>query len=222
MTRAAIWDMDGTLVDTAEQHFQAWQDVCHELGRPFTRADFTATFGRRNPEIIAYLFGDRLSADEAAALGDRKEQLYRHAARAGLELLPGAGRLLEALHAAGFRQAIGSSAPRANVELMLDLTGIRRYLGAVVGMEDTTRGKPDPQVFLVAAERLDVAPARSVVFEDAVAGVEAARAGGMRCVAVSFVGHHPADRLRAAGADRVIGRLDEIDAAAVAGLVDAG
>ena len=139
-----------------------------------------------------------------------------------MTLLPGAGELMAALQpsGAGFRQAIGSSAPRANLELILDRTGIRDYLDAVVASEDTTRGKPDPQVFLVAAQRLGVEPGKCVVFEDAVAGVQAARAGGMRCIAVSFVGHHPEEALRQAGADRVVKTLAEVGAEEVARLIE--
>ena len=213
--KAAIWDVDGTLVDTAELHFQAWQAVCREHGRDFTRADFAATFGQRNPEIIRKLFGDRFDEAEIAALGDRKEVLYRDAAKAGVELLPGVRQLVEGLHAAGFAQAIGSSAPHANLELILRLTGIARFFGAVVGSEDTQRGKPDPQVFLVAAERMDLAPAHCVVFEDAVAGVQAARAGGMKCVAVRFVGHHPESTLKQAGADLVVDSLEGVSVTVV-------
>jgi beta-phosphoglucomutase len=213
---AAIWDMDGTLVDTAELHFQAWAEVCREQGQPFSRADFAATFGRRNPEIIRILFGEGVGEKWSADLGDRKEVLYRAAAeRVGVELLPGARPLLEGLHRAGYRQAIGSSAPRANLELILRLTGVERFFAAVVAMEDTQRGKPDPQVFLVAAQRLGVEPGRCVVFEDAVAGVQAARAGGMKCVAVRFVGHHAAEALQQAGADRVVRTLEEMDPEAV-------
>jgi beta-phosphoglucomutase len=219
MTRAAIWDVDGTLVDTAELHFQAWLEVCREHGQPFSRAEFAATFGRRNPEIIRHLFGDRFSDAEISALGERKEELYRAAARRGVGLLPGVAALMEGLSREGFRQAVGSSAPHANLELILELTGIGRYLGAVVGAEDTTRGKPDPQVFLVAAEKLGVEPARCVVFEDAPAGVEAARAGGMRCVAVRFVAHHSEESLRRAGADLVVGSLEEVSPAEIARLV---
>src|SRR5262249_10944656 len=108
-----------------------------------------------------------------------------------------------------------SSAPRANLDLILRLTGIGSLLGAVVGMEDTQRGKPDPQVFQVAAERLGVPPGHCLVLEDAPAGVQAARAGGMRCVAVSFVGHHPAEALTASGADLVVASLEALDVAAV-------
>jgi beta-phosphoglucomutase len=209
---AAIWDMDGTLVDTAELHFAAWEAVCRELNRPFTRADFAATFGRRNPEIIRWLFGDdRFNEREIADLGDRKEERYRAAAREqGVVPLPGVVNLLEGLQRAAFRQAVGSSAPRANLDLILAMTGMNRYFQAVVAMEDTQRGKPDPQVFLVAAERLGVPAARSVVLEDAVAGVEAAKAGGMKCVAVSFVGHHPIEKLRGAGADLVVPTLEQV------------
>src|SRR5437764_9102427 len=216
---AAIWDVDGTLVDTAEMHFAAWLRLCRELGRPFSREDFTATFGKRNPEIFRQLFGPEFPERQIEELGVRKEDYYKEAARAGVDLLPGARRLLAELHAAGVQQAIGSSAPRGNVDLILALTETEAFFQAVSSAEDTTRGKPDPQVFLVAADRLKVAPAHCVVFEDAVAGVEAARAGGMRCVAVSFVGHHPAEKLKAAGADRVVKCFTEVTPEEVAGLV---
>jgi beta-phosphoglucomutase len=211
---AALWDMDGTLVDTAELHFAAWEVVCRELGRPFTRADFAATFGRRNPEIIRWLFGDkRFDEKEIADLGERKEEYYRAAAREkGVVPLPGVADLLQGLSRVGFRQAVGSSAPRGNLDLILSMTGLARYFDAVVSMEDTQRGKPDPQVFQVAAARLGVPPERSVVLEDAVAGVEAAKAGGMKCIAVSFVGHHPQDKLRGAGADLVVPTLAQVSA----------
>ena len=122
-TYAAIWDMDGTLVDTAELHFDAWLALCKELGRPFTRAEFAATFGRRNPEILAYLFGDRFPEREVDELGTRKEEFYKAAARKGVDLLPGVRTLLEGLHEAGFKQAIGSSAPRGNVVARLAAAG---------------------------------------------------------------------------------------------------
>lgn len=218
-SKAAIWDVDGTLVDTAELHFHAWQEVCCEQGRDFTRDDFAATFGQRNPEIIRKLFGERFNADEIAALGDRKEVLYRSAASKGVELLPGVRNLVEELHRAGFIQAIGSSAPRANLELILRLTGIARFFAVVVSSEDTQRGKPDPQVFLLAAERLGIAADRCVVFEDAVAGVQSARAGAMKCVAVRCVGHHSEDKLRQAGADLVVETLDQVSAASVTNLL---
>jgi beta-phosphoglucomutase len=207
---AAIWDVDGTLVDTAEMHFAAWVRLCGERGRPFSRADFAATFGKRNSEILPWLFGPALTEQEIAELGNSKEEYYKAAARAGVQLLPGVQTLLTALRDAGFKQAIGSSAPRANVDLILELTQTAPFFQAISSAEDTTRGKPDPQVFEVAAQRLGMPPSDCVVFEDAVAGVHAAKAGGMKCVAITFVGHHPADKLHAAGADLVVRTLEQL------------
>jgi beta-phosphoglucomutase len=212
---AAIWDMDGTLVDTAELHFEAWAATARERDRPFSRDDFANTFGRRNPEIIHILFGEALTGEEAHDLAERKELLYRDAAGQGVVLLPGVRALLEDLDRAGFVQAIGSSAPRANLELILRLTGVERFFPAVVAMEDTQRGKPDPQVFQLAAQRLGIPPERCVVLEDAVAGVQAARAGGMKCIAIRFVGHHSEDALREAGADFVAPTLEQLSAETV-------
>ncbi len=212
---AVIWDVDGTLVDTAELHFHAWEELCRDLGHKFTRAEFAATFGRRNPEIIHHLFGDRFDDVTIAKLGDNKEELYRAAAREGVSLLPGARELLSSLHTAGLRQAIGSSAPRKNIDLILQLTDSARFFDAITSAEDTQRGKPDPQVFLVAAGKLNVPPAHCVVMEDAVAGVQAAKAGGMSCVGVTFVGHHPDDALRRAGADLVVKTLADVSVEAI-------
>ncbi|MDY3551304.1 HAD family phosphatase [Gemmata sp. JC717] len=217
---AIIWDVDGTLVDTAEHHFRAWARFAAEIGRPFTRADFAATFGMRNPEILRKLFEP--DADDAlcAKWGEQKENHYRASVRdEGTQLLPGVARLLKEFADRGWPQAVGSSAPQGNLDLLLSVTNTRGYFGAVVTGDDVKRGKPDPEVFLTAAAQLGADPRRCVVFEDAAAGVEAARAGGMKCVAVTFVGHHPADKLRAAGADIVVGSLDEITAEQVAALV---
>lgn len=207
---AVIWDMDGTLVDTAEQHYQAWARLTRELNIPFTREGFAATFGRRNPEVIRTLFGKHYTEKEIADIGERKERLYRAAASQGVELLPGVGSLLRGLRSAGIKQGVGSSAPRDNLTLIVKLTETAHFFDCIVAMEDTQRGKPDPQVFLLAAEKLGISPARCLVMEDAVAGVQAAKAGGMKCIAVSFAGHHSPEALAQAGADRVVKTLDEV------------
>src|SRR5262245_23354266 len=196
MTPAIIWDVDGTLVDTAAHHFQAWARFAAEIGKPFTHDDFAATFGMRNPEILRKLFDPNADDALCARWGERKEDLYRASVRAeGTALLPGVAKLLAAFAEAGWPQAVGSSAPVGNLDLLLGVTNTRRYFGAVVTGDDVTRGKPHPEVFLAAAKKLGADPRRCVVFEDAVAGVEAAKAGGMACVAVTFVGHHPGGEL---------------------------
>ncbi|MDB5078273.1 MAG: family phosphatase [Chloroflexi bacterium] len=205
-----IWDVDGTLLDSGEMHFNSWVILAQELGKPFTTEDFKQTFGRRNAEIIRQLFGDHYTDQEVYDLGFRKEEYYRVTARQGLTLLPGVRALLESLHAAGFKQAIGSSAPRLNLDLLLELTGIRPYFEAVVGAEDTQRGKPDPQVFQVAAQKLGLPPENCLVMEDAVAGIQAATGAGMPSIAVTFVGHHSEDALKSAGAGLVVESLEEV------------
>jgi beta-phosphoglucomutase len=207
---AVLWDVDGTLVDTAELHFQAWAALAREIGKPFTRADFAATFGWRNPEIIPKLFGKEYDAKQIDLLGDHKEDLYRAEAAKGVALLPGVRSLLDAVTAAGGRQAIGSSAPRRNIDMLLRMTATTPSFATIVSMEDTSRGKPDPEVFLLGAEKLGVSPDRCIVLEDAPVGIQAAKAGGMRAVGVTFVGHHSVETLQAAGADLVVPTLEMV------------
>lgn len=207
----AIWDVDGTLVDTAELHYAAWVETSRTLGFEFDREHFSRTFGLQNPTILKMLFGDRYSDAEMARIADEKELAYRNATeRLGVRLLPGARMMLEALRAAGFRQAIGSSAPLANVAMILRLTESAGYFDALSTSEDAPRGKPDPQVFQVAAAKLQVQPGDCVVFEDAPAGVQAAKAAGMPAIGVRFVGHHSAETLRQAGADQVVDSFEDV------------
>jgi beta-phosphoglucomutase len=206
---AVLWDVDGTLVDTAEMHYNAWAQLAQDINKPFTRQMFGDTFGWRNPEIIAKLFGN-YTPEEVAQFGFNKEEYYRAEARKGVELLPGVRRLLADLHAAGFKQAVGSSAPRQNVDLIMAVTNAGQYFESIVSMEDTTRGKPDPQVFLVGAEKLGIPPERCLVMEDATAGVKAAKAGGMKCIAVRFIPHHSEESLREAGADLIVPNMEQV------------
>lgn len=217
-----LWDVDGTLLDSADQHRRAWERLAAEIGRPFTGDDFARTFGWRNPEIIRTLFESDATDERCAQLAEVKETHYRAAVAAeGVRLLPGAAGLLEAFADRGWKQAVGSSAPRRNLDLLLAATDTARYFAAVVCGDDVTRGKPDPEVFLTAAAKIGVPPGRCLVLEDATAGVRAAKAAGMRCAAVTFVAHHPADALRAAGADVVVGSLADLTADAAAGLLAA-
>ena len=215
-----LWDMDGTLVDTATLHFDAWVLACRDFGREFTKEDFRLTFGRRNPEIYDYLFPGKPDPKANLKLGITKERIYcTEARRQGISLLPGVAKLMDELFQAGALQAIGSSAPVGNLELILELTGIGKQLGAWIGQEDTTQGKPHPEVFLRGAERLGLDPEDCVVVEDAVAGIQAAKAAGMKAIGVTFVGHHSEKALRDAGADVIVGNLGEIRAQQIFGLV---
>jgi beta-phosphoglucomutase len=181
--RAVLWDLDGVLVDSAPFHFQAWRDLAASLGRELSEGDFRRTFGLRNDAILRDLLGD-LPPAEVERLAARKEALFREAARGNISALPGALALLRLLRQRGLRLALVSSAPRANIELVLRSLDVETAFDVVLGEEDATRGKPDPGGFLLAAKRLGVPPGECVVIEDAPMGVEAAKRGGMRCVGV--------------------------------------
>jgi beta-phosphoglucomutase len=180
---AVLWDVDGVIIDSAEQHRQSWHAMAREHGLPFTDEQFWATFGMRNADIIPRVFGVR-EPERVAAMAERKEVLYRELLARAAAPLPGAPELLAALHRAGYRQALGSSAPEENIRLIVRVLGIGPYLEATVSGETVARGKPAPDIFLAAARAVGVAPAHCLVIEDAPAGVAAAHAGGMRCLAV--------------------------------------
>lgn len=183
---AVLWDLDGTLVDSAEYHWRSWRDTMAAEGVSITYEQFRASFGQKNDRILREWLGPNVDASRIQRIGDAKEEEYRRLAReGGLTPLPGARDWAERLHERGWKQAIASSAPRANVEVMLGVLGLSRDFEAIVSAEDVTAGKPDPQVFLKAAERVGVPPNRCIVVEDAAAGIEAARRGGMRSIGVS-------------------------------------
>jgi beta-phosphoglucomutase len=159
-----------------------------------TEAQFAASFGQRNDAILGAWLGPGASPERVRRLGDEKEARFRRLVAAeGLAPLPGAVEWIERLALEGWRQAIASSAPRANVEVVVRALGLATRLGALVAAEDVHRGKPDPEVFLVSASRLGVRPSRSVVVEDAAAGIEAARRAGMRSVGAGPAGLDAAD-----------------------------
>ena len=239
---AAIFDMDGVLVDTYQAHFRSWRELAEAEGIRFSEADFAATFGRTSREIIAHYWGldrghartaelDRRKGDcpdfrptkmglsplDVAELDRRKEEAFRRLIAADFPAMPGAVDLLAALHAAGFRLALGSSAPPENVEMIVDRLGARDLFGAIVNGADVTRGKPDPQVFLLAAERLGVPPARCAVVEDAPPGVAAALAAGMAAVGLTSTGRTREDL---AAAHAVVAALDEISPDMLRGLIE--
>jgi beta-phosphoglucomutase len=182
--RAVIWDLDGVIIDSADEHRQAWQRLAREEGVTFTDAGFWATFGKRNDDIIPAFWGP-LSPERIQALADRKESYFRELIRENAVPLPGAMELMRGLHEAGFAQALASSTPIENIQLISKVLGLERYLSALVSGETVARGKPAPDIFLKAAEELHMHPSACVVIEDAVAGVQAAHAAGMRCIAVA-------------------------------------
>ncbi|MBS2033435.1 HAD family phosphatase [bacterium] len=182
---SAIFDMDGVLVDSSEAHFQAWHRLGMQEGKPFTRELFQLTFGMHNQQIVPLWMEQEVEQTELERLADWKETTYRELVPALMRPIPGVLELLEALHQEGVTMAVGSSGPLPNIQLVLEQLNIAHYFSALSTGEDVRHGKPDPEVFLVAARRLGREPQRCVVLEDAPQGVEAARRGGMAVLGIA-------------------------------------
>ena len=212
-TWAAVFDWDGVIIDSSSHHEESWERLAREIAKPLPAGHFQRSFGRKNEFIIPEILDWTKESAEIRHLSLRKEALYRDVvAERGVEPLPGVRTWLDRLRSAGVPCAIGSSTHRENIALSLGIIGLAEYFQAIVTSEDVNQGKPHPEVFLTAAARLGYAPERCVVFEDALVGIEAARAGGMRVVAVATT--HPIEQLTAA--DLVVRRLDELETAQLA------
>jgi beta-phosphoglucomutase len=202
--RAVIWDLDGTLIDSSAYHWEAWQAVMAAENFRLTYDEYVADFGKRNDEILRGRLGADLPDEFVARVSLAKEEEYRHRLRTrGLALLPGAEYWLARLKSEGWLQALGTSAPRGNIDAVFDALGIDKYFDAVMSSEEVRAGKPEPDVFLGAAEKMGVAPDHCIVVEDAPAGVEAARRAGMKSIGVLTT--HPELK-----ADLVVPRLDQL------------
>lgn len=212
---AALFDWDGVILDSSRPHERSWERLAAETGRALPEGYFKRSFGMKNEAILPEILGWAHDAPSIRSLSLRKEELYREIIRSeGIEPLPGVRTWLERLRDAGIPCAIGSSTHRENIDMCLTLFGFTDFFRGIVTSEDVSRGKPEPDVFLKAAEKVGAAPGRCVVFEDAPVGIQAGLAGGMKVVGVA--GTHPEATLK--GAHRIVSRLDELAVADVAAL----
>ena len=213
---AAIFDWDGVIIDSGQLHAQSWRLLAAELGKAIAPDSFIRGFGMKSARIIAEIHRWASQPAEIARLEQRKEALYRElVARSEIGPLPGVAEWLGRLRAADIPCAVASSTHRLNIDAVLNRIELKDAFREIVAAEDVVEGKPNPEVFLKAAERLGVAPERCVVFEDAHVGIEAAHAAHMKVVAVATT--HPAEQL--AAADLVVRRLDELQVEQVAALL---
>ncbi len=205
-TKAVIWDMDGVIADTAPYHLSAWQKVFQKRGVNFTREDFRRIFGQRNDAIIRNTLGEELSQTEINDIANEKEKTFRKLVRQHIKPLPGAIELIKLLKEHGFKIALASSAPTENIQLVTRGLSIHSCFHAIVSGRDVNEGKPSPQGFLLASQKLGVEPKNCVVIEDAIAGVTAAKSAGMRCLAVTNT--HP--RTNLLEADLIVDTLEKV------------
>lgn len=192
---AVLWDMDGVLVDTGELHYQSWVGTLHEYGLQFPRETFRRTFGMNNRAIVNLMFNQVPSEEFLARISNKKESWFRQSALGNVQPLPGVVDWIRQLQAWGFHQAVASSAPMENVTTLMAEMKLDQLISTMVSGSDIA-GKPDPAVFLKAAGILGVPPDRCVVIEDSVAGLQAANAAGMACIAVLTT--NPAEQLQSA------------------------
>ena len=202
---AVLWDMDGVLVDTGDFHFQSWKETFEELDIPFDREDFRITFGMNNAGILERIFGRKPEPDEVTQISNKKESLFRELIKGKAELLPGVLGWLKQFQAWGIKQAITSSAPPENIDVLVAELKIEDFFDATVSGFDMP-GKPNPDVFLKAANTLQLRPENCVVIEDAVAGVEGAKRAEMKCIAVTTT--NPVSKL--AKADYIVEHLGKM------------
>lgn len=208
----AIFDWDGVIVDSSAHHRSSWKQLAREEGKELPQDYFAISFGMKNEDILPKVLGWTSDPREIARLSEHKENLYRELVfREGIEPLPGVVPWLKSLRQALVPCAIGSSTERLNIDCVLERTGLGEYFDEIVSADDVSRGKPDPQVFQLASDWLEVLPPRCVVFEDAPVGLAAARAAGMKSVGIATT--HPVESLQ--GADLKVSRLDELTLEAI-------
>jgi beta-phosphoglucomutase len=190
--QAAIFDMDGVIADTNPYHTIAWREYYERNGKPLSDEDFVRyVSGNHNRAIVRHLFDGRdLTDEEAYQLGDEKEALFRELYAPHLVPVPGLPEFLKALKAAGVKTAVGTSAPVENLDFVMEKLNLRPYFDVLLHEKLVSRPKPDPEIYQRAMALLGVLPTDSIIFEDSMTGIRAARAAGARVVGVATT-HSP-------------------------------
>ncbi len=207
MNRGVIFDMDGVLVDNLEAHEKSFELFCAKYGLPFSKSSLKNLYGRSNDAIMPALFGCELTKEDILKFEAEKEALYRDVYADTVEPAPGIVDYIISLKNIGIKIAVGSSAPLENIDFVLDSCNIRQYFDAIVYARMVSRAKPEPDIFLAAARLMNVEPENCLVFEDALAGIEAAHRAGMKVIALPTT--NPRERIN--HADMVIGSFLEMN-----------
>ncbi|HEX2607688.1 MAG TPA: HAD family phosphatase [Flavisolibacter sp.] len=213
--KAAIFDLDGTLVDNNAYHLQSWIQYLKRLNREISEEEYKANVnGRTNKDVVEYIYERKMDDAEAMTYAHEKEAIYRELYASDIKPVAGLIPLLQQLKEKGIRMAIATSGIQVNIDFMFEHIPIRDYFEVIVNSAHIKKGKPDPEIYLKAAELLNVKPEECLVFEDAVVGIRSGKAAGMKVIAVLTT--HTADEL--AGADLLVKDFTELeDFEAIAG-----
>jgi beta-phosphoglucomutase family hydrolase len=203
---AVIFDMDGVIVDNMPHHAKAWEMFLKRHSPDLSIEGVTPHFGKTNKDIMGLIFGRQAAAEEVARWSEEKEGLYREIYAGDMAPLPGLLDLLKTLRKRGVRTVVATSAPKKNVDFVLDGLKIRSWFDAVVDASEVKKGKPDPEIYLAAARKVGCPPEACVVFEDSLAGIQAGLSAGMKVIGVATT--LPAERLN--GTELVIRDFREV------------
>ncbi len=208
MIKGAIFDMDGVLVDNARFHIRAWQQLGGEFGKDLSDGEIRRIFGQRNREMLTTLIGRSFSDEEVERTTGHKEEIYRTIIAAEIVPMPGLIELLAELRKIGIGTAVATSGPKENVAFVMEKLGLGPYFDTVATGIEVAHAKPAPDIFLLAAQRLNQPPSQCVVFEDSTAGIEAAHRAGIPCIALATT--HTSAELARTSAMRIIQDFREL------------
>ena len=206
-TKAVIWDMDGVIADTGQYHFASWQEVLAKSGVNLAERDFLKLFGTRSDFIIGKILGQGLSQEDIENISQEKNRNFREKAKGNIKAFPGVIKLLSTIKKGNFRQALVSSALEENIDLVIAELDLDGYFDCIIHGHEVAESKPSSQIYLLAAEKLGAEPKNCIVIEDSPFGVRAAKAAGMRCLAVTNT--HPQQDFEEA--DKVVNSLEGLD-----------
>jgi HAD superfamily hydrolase (TIGR01509 family) len=210
-----IWDLDGVIADSATFHFEAWREFTAARGKAFTEEEFKRSFGMRNEDILISIFGEQRERGILKRWSDQKEERFRQLIQNRVKPFPGVIKLVKNFNMAGYKQAVASSTPLENIDLILKEITILEFFGTIISGEAVRRGKPNPETFLKAAKEMSLGPDRCLVIEDAAAGIVAAKRARMKAIGVTTT--LPREKL--ASADLVVRSLEEVDLKTIAELL---
>ncbi|SHE38733.1 HAD family hydrolase [Flavisolibacter ginsengisoli] len=204
---AAIFDLDGTLIDNNSYHLQSWLQYLKDMNRQMSEEEYKANVnGRTNKDVIEYIYQRKMDDEEAMKYAHEKEAIYRQLYAPYIKPVAGLLELLEKLRSLSIPMAIATSGIQVNIDFLFEHIPIRSYFDVIVNSAHISKGKPDPEIYIKTAELLKVSPAECLVFEDAVVGINSAKAAGMKVVGVLTT--HKAEEL--SGADILIKDFSEL------------